>query len=66
MTTFLLSDTLLLYSYVLRFKRKCDNAHMIGSIMILHLGIRKWSSATYKMNEYDTPLVKGCDYQIVY
>ena len=25
--------------YVLRFRRGCDNAHTIGSIMILHLGI---------------------------
>ena len=39
MTMFLFSDTLLLYSYVLRFKRKGDNVHTIGSIMILHLGI---------------------------
>jgi hypothetical protein len=66
MTMFLFSDTLLLYSYVLRFKRKGDNVHTIGSIMILHLGIQEWSSATYKMNEYDTPLAKGWDYQIVF
>ena len=25
--------------YILRFRRGCDNAHTIGSIMILHLGI---------------------------
>ena len=63
MTTFLFSNMLLLYSYVLRLRRRCNNVLTIWSSMMLHLGIREWSMATHKKNTYDAPLVKVWDYQ---
>ena len=65
MTKFLLSDTLLIYSCLLRLRRR-GNTRTIGSSMMLHLGIQEWSSAIYKRKKYDDLLAKakGWDYQI--
>jgi hypothetical protein len=66
MTTFLLSNTLLMYSRILGLRRQGENASMIGSSIVLHLGIQELSSATQEKNKCDYPLEKGWDYEILF
>ena len=51
-----------MYSCVLGLRIQGNNARIIGSSIMLHLGIQEWSSATQEKNKCDDPLEKGWDY----